>query len=76
MKIISNAKATLTDENGDMFDDNDERARYFFAKGVIETVKKIELGARYYSRARMASWLLPSYLRNYYGNDFIQDSKL
>ena len=33
-------KATLTDENGNLFPDNDERA-IFFAKGVIETVKKL-----------------------------------
>ena len=31
-------KATFTDENSDLFSDNDERA-IFFAKGVIETVK-------------------------------------
>ena len=31
-------KATFTDENGNLFEDNDERA-IFFAKGVIETVK-------------------------------------
>ena len=45
-------KATLTDENGDLFDDNDERAM-FFAKGVIETVKKLKLGSRYYSCTRL-----------------------
>ena len=33
-------KATLTDEEGNLFADNDERA-IFFAKGVIETVKKL-----------------------------------
>ena len=33
-------KATLTDEAGKLFEDNDERA-IFFAKGVIETVKKL-----------------------------------
>lgn len=33
-------KTTLTDENGETFDDNDERA-IFFSKGVIETVKKL-----------------------------------
>ena len=34
-------KATYADENGNFFSDNDERA-IFFAKGVIETVKKLE----------------------------------
>ncbi len=38
-------KATFTDENGNLFEDNDERA-IFFAKGVIETVKKLEKRAR------------------------------
>lgn len=33
-------KFTLTDENGETFDDNDERA-IFFSKGVLETVKKL-----------------------------------
>lgn len=33
-------KTTITDENGETFDDNDERA-IFFSKGVIETVKKL-----------------------------------
>ena len=31
-------KATFTDEDGKLFEDNDERA-IFFAKGVMETVK-------------------------------------
>ena len=34
-------KAMLQDEDGNLFSDNDERA-IFFAKGVIETVKKLE----------------------------------
>ena len=46
-------KATFTDENGELFDDNDERA-IFFAKGVIETVKEIKLGSRHYSCAWVA----------------------
>lgn len=33
-------KFTLTDKNGECFDDNDERA-VFFSRGVIETVKKL-----------------------------------
>ena len=35
-----NRKFVMTDENGKYFDDNDERA-IFFARGVIETVKKL-----------------------------------
>jgi len=33
-------KATFADEDGKLFEDNDERA-IFFAKGVVETVKKL-----------------------------------
>ena len=55
-------KATLTDENGKMFTDNDERA-IFFAKGVIETVKKIKLGSRHYSCAWMVGIVTPSLLK-------------
>jgi len=33
-------KAVLSDENGKMFDDNDERT-VFFCRGVLETVKKL-----------------------------------
>jgi starch synthase len=33
-------KATFADEEGVMYPDNDERA-IFFAKGVVETVKKL-----------------------------------
>jgi starch synthase len=35
-------KAVFTDEDDQLFDDNDERA-IFFAKGVVETVKKLTL---------------------------------
>lgn len=41
-------KSLYADENNVHFDDNDERS-LFFCKGVIETVKKIRLVARYYS---------------------------
>jgi starch synthase len=45
-------KALFTDEDDNLFKDNDERA-IFFAKGVVETVKKTELGSRYYTCSRM-----------------------
>jgi starch synthase len=47
-------KAVFTDEDDKLFEDNDERA-IFFAKGVVETVKKIKLGSRYYSCSWLAS---------------------
>ena len=61
-------KATLTDEEGNLFSDNDERA-IFFAKGVIETVKKLNWSPDIIHVNGWLSSLLPLYLRNYYGNE-------
>ncbi|MFD2698350.1 glycogen/starch synthase [Mesonia sediminis] len=61
-------KATLTDEDGQLYDDNDERA-IFFAKGVIETVKKLNWAPDIIHVHGWLASLLPLYLRNYYGNE-------
>lgn len=61
-------KATLTDEEGKLFEDNDERA-IFFAKGVIETVKKLNWAPDIIHIHGWLASLLPLYLRNYYGNE-------
>ena len=61
-------KATLTDENGNLFPDNDERA-IFFAKGVIETVKKLNWSPDVIHVHGWLASLLPLYLRNYYANE-------
>lgn len=61
-------KATLTDEEGNLFDDNDERA-IFFAKGVIETVKKLNWSPDVIHVHGWLASLLPLYLRRYYGNE-------
>ncbi len=61
-------KATYADEEGHFFKDNDERA-IFFAKGVIETVKKLNWAP---DVIHVHGWLasfLPIYLRNYYGHE-------
>ncbi|MFT5436768.1 MAG: starch synthase [Ancylomarina sp.] len=61
-------KATYADEEGNFYSDNDERA-IFFAKGVIETVKKLNWSP---DIIHVHGWLasfLPLYLRNYYGNE-------
>lgn len=69
-------KATLTDENGDLFHDNDERA-IFFAKGVIETVKKLNWSPDIIHVHGWLAALLPLYLKNYYGSDpLFEDSKI
>jgi starch synthase len=69
-------KATFTDEEGNFFEDNDERA-IFFAKGVIETVKKLNWSP---DIIHVHGWLasfLPLYLRNYYGNEpLFENSKI
>ncbi|OAB80041.1 glycogen/starch synthase [Cochleicola gelatinilyticus] len=69
-------KATFADEDGNFFSDNDERA-IFFAKGVIETVKKLNWSP---DIIHVHGWLasfLPLYLRNYYGNEpLFENSKI
>jgi len=69
-------KATFVDEEGNFFKDNDERA-IFFAKGVIETVKKLNWSP---DIIHVHGWLasfLPLYLRNYYGNEpLFENSKI
>ncbi|MDT0295291.1 glycogen/starch synthase [Mesonia ostreae] len=61
-------KATFTDEDGNLFEDNDERA-IFFAKGVIETVKKLNWSPDIIHVHGWLASLLPLYLRNYYGHE-------
>ena len=69
-------KATLTDEDGKLFPDNDERA-IFFAKGVIETVKKLNWSPDIIHVHGWLTSLLPLYLRNYYGNEpLFKDAKI
>ena len=61
-------KATLTDENGSLFPDNDERA-IFFAKGVIETVKKLNWAPDIIHVHGWLASLLPLYLKEYYKDE-------
>lgn len=69
-------KATLTDEVGKLFSDNDERA-IFFAKGVIETVKKLNWAPDIIHVNGWLASLLPLYLREYYKTEpLFTDSKI
>lgn len=69
-------KATLTDEEGKLFPDNDERA-IFFAKGVIETVKKLNWAPDIIHVNGWLASLLPLYLKKYYGDEpLFTDSKI
>ncbi len=61
-------KATFTDEEGVLYPDNDERA-IFFAKGVVETVKKLNwVPDIIHVHGWMAS-LLPVYMKHFYKNE-------
>jgi len=61
-------KATLTDEDGKLFEDNDERA-IFFAKGVIETVKKLNWSPDIIHVHGWLASLLPVYLKQFYKDE-------
>jgi starch synthase len=69
-------KATFKDENAELFTDNDERA-IFFAKGVIETVKKLNWAPDIIHVHGWMASLLPLYLKEYYKDDpLFADSKI
>jgi starch synthase len=61
-------KATFTDEEGVLFADNDERA-IFFAKGVVETVKKLNWVPDIIHVHGWMAAMLPIYLKNFYKNE-------
>ena len=56
------------DEEGNLYPDNDERA-IFFAKGVIETVKKLNWAPDIIHVQGWISLLMPLYCKKYYGDD-------
>src|SRR5210317_2260934 len=61
-------KATFTDTEGNLFPDNDQRA-IFFAKGVVETVKKLNWSPDIIHVHGWMASLLPLYLKEYYGDE-------
>ncbi|WP_445383813.1 glycogen/starch synthase [Robiginitalea sp. IMCC43444] len=69
-------KATFADEEGKLFPDNDERA-IFFAKGVVETVKKLNWTPDIIHVHGWMASLLPLYLREYYKDEpLFADSRI
>ncbi|WP_408041934.1 glycogen/starch synthase [Tenacibaculum litopenaei] len=58
-------KAVYSDEDEKLFDDNDERM-IFFAKGVVETVKKLNWAPDIIHVHGWMASLLPLYLREFY----------
>ena len=61
-------KFVYSDENGNFFEDNDERA-IFFARGVLETVKKLRWKPDIIHCQGWISHILPLYLKKAYKDD-------
>lgn len=61
-------KATFTDEEGVLYPDNDERA-IFFAKGVVETVKKLNWVPDIIHVHGWLAAMLPVYMKHYYKDE-------
>ena len=69
-------KSTFTNAKGNLFDDNDERA-IFFAKGVVETVKKLNWAPDIIHVHGWMASLLPLYLKRYYKDEaMFNDTKI
>jgi starch synthase len=69
-------KYTLKNENGEEFEDNDERA-IFFARGVLETVKKLRWTPDIVHCHGWFTGLLPLYLKKAYNEEpLFSDSKV
>ena len=61
-------KAVMVDEEGKPFEDNDERA-IFFARGVLETVKKLRWEPSIVHCHGWFSSIVPIYLREVFSDD-------
>jgi starch synthase len=69
-------KATFTNEDGVLFPDNDERA-IFFAKGVVETVKKLNWVPDIIHVHGWMAAMLPVYMKHFYKNEALfSDTKI
>lgn len=69
-------KFPLEDENGKFFDDNDERT-IFFARGVLETVKKLRWAPDIIHCHGWFTGLVPLYIKKaYYDDPLFANSKI
>ena len=69
-------KAVLHDENDNLFEDNDERT-IFFARGVLETVKKLGWAPDIIHCNGWMTAAVPVYLKQLFASDpYFSDSKL
>jgi len=66
-------KSVLADENGDYFKDNDERA-IFFARGVLETVRKLRWSPDVVHCHGWITALVPLYLKRSFVDDPLYNS--
>lgn len=62
-------KSYYTDDDGNAYDDNGERA-IFFARGVIETIKKLNWVPDVIHLNGWMSAMIPIYLKTFYKNDY------
>ena len=69
-------KATFSDEDGVLYPDNDKRA-IFFAKGVVETVKKLNWVPDIIHVHGWMAAMLPVYMKHYYKDEALfADTKI
>lgn len=69
-------KSTFADEDGGLYPDNDERA-IFFAKGVVETVKKLNWVPDIIHVHGWLASMLPIYMKHYYKDEALfSDTKI
>ncbi len=69
-------KGTFADKEGKLYPDNDQRA-IFFAKGVVETVKKLNWTPDIIHVHGWFASLVPLYLKQYYADEpLFADSKI
>lgn len=69
-------KATFSDEDGVLYPDNDERS-IFFAKGVVETVKKLNWVPDIIHVHGWLAGMLPVYMKHYYKDEALfADTKI
>ncbi|MFN3950768.1 MAG: glycogen/starch synthase [Thermaurantimonas sp.] len=69
-------KNTFFNDEGQPFEDNDERF-VFFSKGVLETVKKLSWSPDIIHISGWLPALIPLYIKKYYNNDpLFSDSKI
>ncbi|WP_417357723.1 glycogen/starch synthase [Flavobacterium sp.] len=69
-------KATFADEDGTLYPDNDERS-IFFAKGVVETVKKLNWVPDIIHVHGWMAAMLPIYMKHFYKDEALfADTKI